>query len=279
MATRGNILYNREKNYQEGKAPDQKGFVLSGTTPEKEGALQGLEFARTGYGQDIFETGSDIQRVKELQRQRTEGYDPVSEAIRNQKAGNMASIAREMKSQGVKGGAVAGALDEVSRRQDADIAASMYGQQGQNIDKERSLASNMLAGTTSLMQGEKAGGTSSSMPKAPESSGFTVICTELYEQGYYSKAMYDMDAEYGRWIRANKPEIYAGYILWAVPTVKLMKKSKIFSKLIATIAVPWAMNIAGETNKIGAVTSLIGEPICGLIGKVISIIGVKYVKN
>jgi hypothetical protein len=257
------------------------GFNFAGSLNEQEKALEGMRLGEVGYGQKLPEIGSDIQRVRDLQRQRTEGSDPVSEAIRNQKAGNMATIQRNMAASGVKGGAVAGALDEVARRQDADIASSMYGQQAQNIGAERSLASNMLAGTTSLIQGSRAEGAAANMPKAPETSGVlgTVICTELWHQGYYSTELYMHDIAYGVWVRKYKPNVYVGYRLWADPVVSLMKKSKLFSRMIATIAVPWARNMAGETNKLGAVVSLIGEPICGVLGLIVTKLGVLYARK
>lgn len=244
------------------------------------GRQQGLDLAKIGYGQGLEQTGQDIQRVRELQRARTEGSDPVSEAIRNQKAGNIASMQRNLAASGVKGGVAAGALDEVARRQDADIAASLYGQQRQNIQDERSLASNTLAGTTSLMFGSAGEANAANMPKAPEAQGAfgTVICTELYEQNYYSTELYMRDVAYGAWIRTTKPEVYEGYITWAIPVVKLMRKSKTFTKLVAFFAVPWAQNMAYGNNKFGAAISMIGEPICGIIGKIKST-GVKYARG
>ena len=268
---------DRSKDY----AGPNMGFTLTGTPEELEQAQSGLEFAKTGYGQNLFGIGSDIQRVKELQRSRTEGSDPVSEAIRNQKAGNIASIQRNLAAQGVKGGAAAGALDEVARRQDADIAASLYGQQAQNIGAERSLASNMLAGTTALMQGSRAEGTAANMPKAPETSGFmgTVICTELYNQGYLSTEIILKDIAYGVHVRRHRPEVYVGYRLAATPIVKLMKKSKIFTKAVSMLAIPWAKNMAGESNLLGDLISNIGEPICGIIGKLSMKLGAKYARK
>lgn len=281
ISDRGERQDQRDARMAEYYNNPNSGFQFSGTAKEKTAALDGLEFAKVGYGQTIGDVGKDIQRVRDLQRQRTEGSDPVSEAIRNQKAGNMATVQRNMAASGVKGGAVAGALDEVARKQDADIAASMYGQQAQNIAAERSLASNMLAGTTALVQGSRAEGAAENMPRAPETSGVmgTVICTELYMQGYYSAELYMHDIAYGIWVRKYKPHVYVGYRFWADPVVSLMQKSKLFSRMIATIAVPWARDMAGETNKLGAVITLIGEPICGVLGLIITKLGVSYARK
>jgi hypothetical protein len=161
-----------------------KGGILSGTEAEQAGQLAGLNVGNIGYGQGLGQTGEDIQRVKELQRQRTaqSGGDPVSAAIIGQKAGSQAVAQRQMAASGVKGGAAAGAVEAIGRQKDAEIAASLYGQQKQSIADERSLAGNMLSGQTSLMQGEKAANVQ--LPSAPSGGGgSSFICTMLRSKG------------------------------------------------------------------------------------------------
>jgi hypothetical protein len=120
-----------------------------------EGRQRGLDLAKLGYGQGLEETGKDIQGIKRRLQERSAQSDPISEAIRSQKSGALASGQRNLAASGVKGGAAAGALEEIGRKQDANIAASLYGQQRQSLTDERSLASNMLSGTTSLMFGSE----------------------------------------------------------------------------------------------------------------------------
>jgi len=245
------------------------------------GKQQGLDLAKLGYGQGLGEVGSDIQRVKNLQRQRTEGSDPVSQAIRNAKGGSMASAQRQMAASGVKGGVAAGALDEIARKQDSEIAASLYGQQARNIASERSLASNMLSGTTSLMFGSEGQANAANMPKAPEAGGMmgTVICTELYRQGYMDIVTYVKDSEYGRLVLRDTPHVMIGYQFLATPIVKLMRKSTLFTKIISYPALKWARHIAEEENSIiGILAVNVGQPICGIVGKLLSYVsGAKYV--
>jgi len=257
------------------------GFQQSGTEAERDSQASGMEMANTGYGQGLGQTGQDIQRLKQLQQQRTgqSGGDPVSAAIMGQKAGAMAGAQRNMAASGVKGGAAAGALDAVGRQRDADIAASLYGQQRQSIADERSMASNMLAGTVAMSQGGKAEGTAQAMPKAPETGGMgTVICSELYRQGVMPKHIYALDVVYGHSLYVIYPEVTVGYHLWAKPLVKVMKKSKLVTKLVSIPAMAWARNMAGDYNFFGSVISMIGEPICNIVGKVkLSFSGAKYV--
>ena len=261
----------------------QQGNILSGSEAEQQGQLAGLNLGNIGYGQGLGQTGEDIQRVKDLQRARTDqsGSDPVSAAIMGQKANNVANAQRNMASSGIKGGAAQGAVANVSRAADADIAASLYGQQKQSIADERSLASNMLAGQTSLMQGEKA--TNVKAPNAPQASSWTdsVLCTELHRQGILSNSLYARDIVFGQFLEKEWPEVITGYHLFANPVVKLMKKSKLFTKLISYPILSWAKYIASDfENKyiVGAIIFHVGMPICAFFGLIkIKLSGVKYV--
>lgn len=254
-----------------------KGNILSGTEAEQEGQLAGLNVGNIGYGQGLETTGQDIQRIKELQRQRTgqSGGDPVSAAIMGQKAGSQAVAQRSMAASGVKGGAAAGAIEAIGRQKDADIAASLYGQQRQSIADERSLAGNMLSGQTSLMQGEKAANVQ--LPSAPSGGGgITVICTELHRQGIMSPDIYKKDAEYG----ASLPlEVMAGYSFWATPIASKMKTSPLLTSIVKIPAMKWAKHIAGvEKSLFGYACQYIAEPVCGLIGTILfKFTGAKYV--
>lgn len=254
---------------------------FSGTVEEQEKAKAAYNTARIGYGQDLFQTGEDIQRIKDLQRARTEqsGADPVSAAIQAQKQGAMAAAQRNLAASGVKGGVAAGAIDQIARNRDADIAASLYGQQRQSIADEKSLASNMLSGTTSLMYGGQGLGAANSIPNPPQMPGMfnTVICTELHRQGLLPTDIYQKDSEYGKTLPI---EVLVGYTTIASPVVNLMKSSKLFTKLISIPAINWAKHISGvQYSYFGRSVQLIGEPICGLLGKIIiSVSGVKYAK-
>jgi hypothetical protein len=116
-------------------------------------------------------------------------------------------------------------------------------------------------------------------PGAPQAASWTdsVICTELHRQGRMPTHIYLKDAEYGILLEQYYPEVLEGYHLLAKPVVKLMRASKLFSKLISYPALRWAYYIAGEEESIlGACIFHIGQPICAIIGK-IKRLGVKYV--
>jgi hypothetical protein len=262
----------------------QGNLTFTGSKEEQQGQLAGLELAKLGYGQDIFQTGKDIQRVRELQKQRTAqaGGDPVSAAIMGQKASAVAGAQRNLAAQGVKGGVAAGAVDAIARQRDSDIAASLYGQQRQSLADERSLAGNTLAGTVSLMQGSKAEGTAGSQPLPPQSKGLmdSVICTELHRQGILDTEAYLKDAEFGKVLKQSNPNVIVGYHFLAKPVVKIMRKSPLFTKVISYPTLKWAYYIAGRENSvIGAFIFHVGIPVCSVIGTIkMKIVGEKYVQ-
>ena len=272
----------RNKTYRERGASEalagKPGSVLSGSAAEQAGQVAGLNLGTIGYGQGLTQTGQDIQRVKQLQQQRTaqSGSDPVSAAIMGQKASAMAGAQRSMQSSGVKGGVAAGAADAIGRQRDAEIAASLYGQQRQSIADERSLAGNMLAGQTSLMQGERAANIQ--QPSMPQSSGMfgTVICTELHRQGIMPSEIYLKDSEYGKTLPL---EVIVGYHFWAIPLVTKMQKSPLLTSIVKVPAMSWAKHIAGvEKSIFGYFCQYVGESVCGVLGKIVlKSSGEKYV--
>ena len=103
-------------------------------------------------------------------------------------------------------------------------------------------------------------------------TGITVICTELTRQGFMSGKVLEADWEYGKIIRKDTPEVFYGYLAWAVPYVKLMKKSKIATKLAWMIVDPWSRYIAyklGFTEKgslFGKAINFLGHKLFGFIG-------------
>lgn len=149
------------------------GNILSGTEAEQKGQLAGLNLGALAYGQGLGQTGQDIQGIKKKLQDRTaqSGADPVSAAIMGQKQSALAAAQRNLQSSGSRGAAAAGALESISRQKNADIAASLYGQQGSSIADERNFLSNILGGTMGLMQGERLANIP--QPKAPsQDKGF-----------------------------------------------------------------------------------------------------------
>jgi hypothetical protein len=255
--------------------PNQSQITFTGTPQEVQGQQSGLDLAKMGYGQTLMETGQDVKGLRDEYKSRVAqgGSDPVSAAIMGQKANNMVLAQQQMAGSGLRGAASAAALGSVGKAQDAQIAESLYGQKQRSLNDLKSLTSNTLSGTMSLMQGSKAEGTAGSRPAPPESKGLmdSVLCTELHRQGLMDRDLYLRDAAYGEYLKKYNPNVVVGYHFLAAPFVKLMKKSSMFTSIMKYPILSWAKHIAGEESSTwGYLCQNIGEPVCAIIGKLIS---------
>lgn len=254
-------------------------FELYGTKEERERALSGLNLANLLYGQNIMETGKDIQGIKSQLEQRAKGMDPISAAVAAQKQGAVATAQRQAAQSGFKGAQAMGAVANIERQANRDIAASLYGQSGAAIDKLRSMAGNMASGATGLMFGSQGQGTKMPDYQAPSNMFGSVLCTELHRQGILDSDTYTKDAEYGVRLYKTNPEILVGYHFWAVPLTKVMKKSKLVTTILKYPVLAWANHISGnKKNLFGTICVKVGQPVCGFIGRLV-LTGKKYVKQ
>ncbi|USG61471.1 hypothetical protein NBZ79_00585 [Sneathiella marina] len=102
-------------------------------------------------------------------------------------------------------------------------------------------------------------------------SGDKVICTELHRQGFMPEHIWRADEEYAKTV---DPVVRAGYLLWAVPVVKLMQKSLLATKLVHILAKPWSehmaykMHAVEEDNALGRVLIKTGIPLCLILGAI-----------
>nr|WP_321482341.1 phage tail tip lysozyme [uncultured Cohaesibacter sp.] len=105
------------------------------------------------------------------------------------------------------------------------------------------------------------------------SGGGTIICSELYHQGYLSKELWQADEKWGRMTARKDPDIIRGYRTWAAPIVRLMKRSPDATRIIAKLTDPWAKQMAYEAgylpkgNFLGWLTNMVGIPFSWLVGK------------
>jgi hypothetical protein len=117
--------------------------------------------------------------------------------------------------------------------------------------------------------------------------GGTVICTELLKQNLLSKDLYSLETFYtDKYISEYTVN---GYRFWAVPYVKLMRKSKLACKLMAPLATAWGTEVVSCYSKdkkikgsiLGKILRLSGEPLCYIIGRLIKNVDYKilYVKE
>lgn len=225
------------------------------------------EDRRKKGAQDIFgasynDIGNMYRKVQEMRASSLGQYSPMSSAIQ-QGANRQASIAQaQAQSQGRN--LSAGERSQIQRTAEQDISQQKWKEKSEAEDKYAKMAANLASNTMGYVFGKEA--LEKEIPQYVESG--SVICTELFRQGYISDDIYMHDTNFGVLLREERPHIYCGYIMWAPTIVKLMRKSKVFTKIVAFFGVPWAVNMAYNRNLFGKVINFIGMPICGLLGKI-----------
>ena len=103
--------------------------------------------------------------------------------------------------------------------------------------------------------------------------GGRVICTELNKTDELSTLDWVRDIRF-TYSKLSKKHI-KGYLVWAVPTVRHIKKYSTYRKIWKHIAQHRANDIAWRTKKgnfdlLGRIYAGIGEPLCWLIGNFVS---------
>lgn len=108
-----------------------------------------------------------------------------------------------------------------------------------------------------------------------------IICTELYHQGIMAHDTFEADQAFGRLMWQKDPAVMVGYHAWARPLVKLMKRSKLFTRMVSFFALPWAkemehrMGAEHEGSQFGRALMAFGVPLCRVIGKALKKSGVE----
>ena len=102
------------------------------------------------------------------------------------------------------------------------------------------------------------------------SSNTRVICTELVRQGLMQPELQRLDARFT--FARLSPFTVKGYHLWAVPYVRLMKRSKLATNIIEPIArcraeeIVFQMGARPSPNWRGKLVRLVMEPVCWVLG-------------
>ncbi len=104
------------------------------------------------------------------------------------------------------------------------------------------------------------------------SGGGTVICTELYHQGYITQTQLNLE---NVWVDKYVDNItYNGYRSWADLVVAGMKKSKLFSHIVSIFGKAfvqecnhYAAPSEHKCNILGKIVIHIGMPVCRFLGQ------------
>ena len=102
--------------------------------------------------------------------------------------------------------------------------------------------------------------------------GSKVICGELHRQGLMSDEVYQGDLDYQeKYVDEHTKD---GYLLWARPVSRLMRRSRVMTQIARPFATAWAEEMAyrangtGSGNVFGAIILATIAPICTLVGKI-----------
>ena len=97
-----------------------------------------------------------------------------------------------------------------------------------------------------------------------------VICTYFYSKKMLSRTVWRADMDFTR--KYLSDTTVRGYHFWAIPYVKLMRRSLLAEKLMLPIAkcraeeLAYQMGVMSKPNVKGKLVRLVLEPICFLIG-------------
>ena len=242
--------------------PNNKSIAFSSDPSIRQGEITGLSRGTMAYGQNLQTTGQNTQDIIQRRRAALNGNDPASAAL-------LESRNREI-AMGKARGANEGQVAQITRDANTRVDRQRFERQDKTLNDYQKLIGNVLGGQSSLEMGYAGLAKSGDYNAPPQTSNGllgSVICTELFVQGYISARVYLKDGEHGKWLRANDPYVYSGYIAWAPTVVKWMKKSSTLTALIAIPGVAWAENMAGKKNILGKIINLIGESVCRHIGR------------
>jgi hypothetical protein len=113
-------------------------------------------------------------------------------------------------------------------------------------------------------------GAGGSMINGDHSASGRVICTHFYRKSRFDAELWRADMEFT--YRYLSQKTIRGYQYWAIPYVRLMRRSKVAESLIFPLALWRAEELAyrmgrrAKGNWKGKLVRLIGEPTCYLIG-------------
>jgi DNA polymerase III gamma/tau subunit len=136
-------MYDQQKREEQAKKEQEQNAAA-----REAGVEKGSELWSKWTGVTPEENAQAAREARDVatQRLRQTGQDPVTAAIMANKAGAVASAQRNLASQGVKGAIAQNAISNIERQKQADVNASLYGQQAQALDTYRDMISSNLQG-------------------------------------------------------------------------------------------------------------------------------------
>lgn len=244
-------------------------FYMSGSGAEQQEQAANLSQVGAMTGQNMFQTGQQQQDYLSSLQSRRNGDDAVAANMMAGRNRGLANVGRQMAGRGVAGGVAAAAMNTAGNTADSEINSQMQKNARQNDQDLWNYVKRNQKVTGEALAGGRDMGLAQGMDTSQAEGVFgTVICSELYRQGLMPHEIYLKDITYGMLLEKTDPHAMAGYRWMAAPVVRLMKKSKFFTRLIAVPALAWADNIAGKENFTGKAILLTGIPLCRFVHRV-----------
>jgi hypothetical protein len=209
------------------------------------------------------------------------------ELMAQQQAGQRQLLAQQAK-QGVRGGAAAAQQSRLQQQIAAQRAAQeeqgFLGRRMFNLEQaqreqfantaselaRRQLMASLRGQELQAQAAERFG----QQQVAAAREGGKIICAELYRQGLMDQETFEADEKFGKHMAKHNPDVMIGYWTLAIPIVRLMRKSSVFTKIVNLFAAPWAKEMAFRVNPnldgngFGAAIMFLGVGLCGFLGRV-----------
>ena len=100
-----------------------------------------------------------------------------------------------------------------------------------------------------------------------QSSGGTVVCTELHRQGLIDTKTWNINQEFGKYLYNVDTYRYFGYLSWGMPLANAMRKSKIVTYIVTPYMKGWVNYIAGKETFFNKAMYLIGSTVSNTLIK------------
>jgi hypothetical protein len=209
------------------------------------------------------------------------------ELMSQQQAGQRQLLAQQAK-QGVRGGAAAAqqsrlqqqiAAQRASQEEQGFLGRRMFNleqsqrEQFSNTAAELARRQLMASLRGQELQAQAAERFGQQQIQAANQGG-KIICAELYRQGLMDQATFEADEKFGKHMAKYNPDVMIGYWTLAIPIVRLMRRSSVFTKIVNLFAAPWAKEMAFRVNPnldgngFGAAVMFFGVGLCGFLGRV-----------
>jgi hypothetical protein len=155
---------------------ERKEKIEKASTPGAPGSLGSL--GEQLYGQSFDESGKNVQDAMSRYKEKVNGNDPITEALKQQRQQAGASAARNFAGRGVAGGVAAAGQEQAVRQKDIDVAASAYQQNSQNLKDYTNMSANIAANQGMLQQTGQAQAIAAN-PVKPQKGLFSEIYGDL----------------------------------------------------------------------------------------------------